>query len=55
MTEAMAWSLLGASSLLLGAVLAFTVPIGNRLLGMITGFGVGVLIARSHTSWSSRP
>ena len=45
MTEAMAWSLLGASSLLLGAVLAFTVPIGNRLLGMITGFGVGVLIS----------
>lgn len=41
----MAWSLLGASSLLLGAVLAFTVPIGNRLLGMITGFGVGVLIS----------
>lgn len=45
MTEAMAWSLLGASSLLLGAFLAFTVPIGNRLLGMITGFGVGVLIS----------
>lgn len=45
MTEAMAWSLLGASSLLLGALAAFFLPIGKRLLGMIMGFGAGVLIS----------
>jgi zinc transporter, ZIP family len=44
-TEAMAWSLLGASSLLIGAALAFWVPIGSRLLGMIMAFGAGVLIS----------
>jgi ZIP family zinc transporter len=41
----MAWSLLGASSLLIGAALAFWVPIGSRLLGMIMAFGAGVLIS----------
>ena len=45
MTEAMAWSLLGASSLLLGALAAFLLPIGRRLLGMIMAFGAGVLIS----------
>ena len=45
MTEAMAWSLLGASSLLLGALAAFILPIGKRLLGMIMAFGAGVLIS----------
>jgi ZIP family zinc transporter len=45
MIEAMAWSLLGASSLLLGALAAFFLPIGQRLLGMIMAFGAGVLIS----------
>jgi ZIP family zinc transporter len=45
MIEAMAWSLLGASSLLLGALAAFFLPIGRRLLGMIMAFGAGVLIS----------
>jgi zinc transporter, ZIP family len=45
MTKAMAWSLLGASSLLLGALAAFFLPIGKRLLGMIMAFGAGVLIS----------
>ena len=36
---------LGASSLLLGALAAFFLPIGKRLLGMIMGFGAGVLIS----------
>ena len=45
MIEAMAWSLLGASSLLLGALAAFFLPIGKRLLGMIMAFGAGVLIS----------
>lgn len=41
----MAWALLGASSLLLGALIAFAVPIGDRLLGFIMAFGAGVLIS----------
>jgi zinc transporter, ZIP family len=45
MSEAMAWSLLGASSLLIGALAAFWIPIGKRLLGMIMAFGAGVLIS----------
>ncbi len=45
MGEAMWWAFVGASSLLIGAVLAFWVPIGRRLLGLIMGFGVGVLIS----------
>ena len=45
MIEAMAWSLLGASSLLIGALVAFWIPIGKRLLGMIMAFGAGVLIS----------
>lgn len=45
MTEAMAWSLLGASSLLIGAVIAFFAPIHRRLLGFILAFGAGVLIS----------
>jgi ZIP family zinc transporter len=45
MIEAMAWSLLGASSLLIGALAAFFLPIGKRLLGMIMAFGAGVLIS----------
>ncbi len=39
------WAFVGASSLLIGAVLAFRVPIGRRFLGLIMGFGVGVLIS----------
>jgi zinc transporter, ZIP family len=43
--EAMAWALLGASSLLLGAVVAFAVPIPRKVLGFILAFGAGVLIS----------
>jgi zinc transporter, ZIP family len=43
--EAMWWAFVGASSLLIGAALAFRVPIGRRLLGLIMGFGAGVLIS----------
>jgi ZIP family zinc transporter len=45
MLEAMAWAFLGASSLLIGALVAFAVPIGRRLLGFIMAFGSGVLIS----------
>ena len=44
MLEAMGWALLGASSLLIGALIAFAVP-GDRLLGFILAFGAGVLIS----------
>jgi len=43
--EAMAWALLAASSLLVGALVAFVVPIPRRILGLIMGFGAGVLIS----------
>lgn len=45
MIEAMAWSLLGASSLLIGALLTFVVPIHRRVLGFVLAFGAGVLIS----------
>ena len=41
----MAWALLGASSLLIGAVLAFVVPITKHVLGFVMAFGAGVLIS----------
>jgi zinc transporter, ZIP family len=43
--EAMGWALLGASSLLLGALVAFAVPIPRKLLGFILAFGAGVLVS----------
>ncbi|HET8526554.1 MAG TPA: hypothetical protein VFM81_07935 [Actinomycetota bacterium] len=41
----MGWSLLGASSLLLGALGSFVLPMDRRLLGLIMGFGAGVLVS----------
>jgi ZIP family zinc transporter len=41
----MAWALLAASSLLVGALIAFVVEIPRRVLGLIMGFGAGVLIS----------
>jgi zinc transporter, ZIP family len=43
--EAMGWALLGASSLLIGALVAFAVPIPRKVLGFILAFGSGVLIS----------
>jgi ZIP family zinc transporter len=45
MGEAFLWGLVGSSSLLLGAALAFGLPIGRRALGLVMGFGAGVLIS----------
>jgi ZIP family zinc transporter len=45
MLEAMAWALLAASSLLVGALITFAIPIGRRSLGLIMAFGAGVLIS----------
>jgi zinc transporter, ZIP family len=45
MWESFGWGALGASSLIIGGLVAMYVPIGRRLLGLIMGFGAGVLIS----------
>ena len=45
MIEAFVWGLVAAGSLLLGAVVAVIRPPGQRLLGLIMGFGSGVLLS----------
>lgn len=45
MGEAMVWALLAASSLVVGALVAFAVEMPRRVLGLIMGFGAGVLIS----------
>ena len=45
MAEAFAWGVLAASSLVLGAALALRVRIGRRTIGLVMGFGAGVLIS----------
>jgi ZIP family zinc transporter len=45
MAEAFAWGVIAASSLVLGAALALRVPIGLRAIGLVMGFGAGVLIS----------
>jgi zinc transporter, ZIP family len=45
MGAAFGWGIVGASSLLLGGVLALTVHISLRALGLLMGFGAGVLIS----------
>ena len=45
MIEAGLWGLLGACSLLLGAIVAMVAPPGQRLLGLVMGFGSGVLLS----------
>jgi ZIP family zinc transporter len=44
-TAALAWGALAASSVLLGGILALHLRIGGRLLGLVLGFGAGVLIS----------
>jgi ZIP family zinc transporter len=44
-TAALAWGALAASSVLLGGILALRLRIGGRLLGLVLGFGAGVLIS----------
>jgi ZIP family zinc transporter len=43
--EAAFWGLIGASSLLLGAVLGLLVHLPTRVIGLILGFGAGTLIS----------
>lgn len=45
MLEAFAWGLLGASSLLIGAVLGLVFDVPKRLIGLILAFGAGTLIS----------
>jgi ZIP family zinc transporter len=45
MGSAFFWGLIAASSLVVGGVLASWVTIGKRTLGVIMGFGAGVLIS----------
>ena len=45
MTEAFLWGALAASSLMIGGVLALVFPVNGRLLGLVLGFGAGVLIS----------
>ena len=45
MGAAFGWGLLAASSLVIGAVVALLVPIDRRAIGLIMGFGAGVLIS----------
>ena len=42
---AFVWGLIASSSLVIGAVVAFLVPIPLRVIGLIMGFGAGVLIS----------
>ena len=45
MAAAFGWGLLAASSLVLGAVVAIRVRVGLRAIGLVMGFGAGVLIS----------
>jgi ZIP family zinc transporter len=45
MASAFFWGLVAASSLVLGGLLASWVPLGKRTLGIIMGFGAGVLLS----------
>ena len=43
MAEAFAWGVLAAASLVLGAALALRVRIAPRTIGLVMGFGAGVV------------
>lgn len=45
MGAALGWGLLAGSSVLLGGLLTLLVPVSTRTLGLIMGFGSGVLIS----------
>lgn len=45
MLEAAFWGFVGGGALLLGAALAVLVPVPNRVIGLVMGFGTGVLIS----------
>lgn len=45
MLEAAFWGLLGGSALVVGAEIAFAVPLRGMLIGLIMSFGIGTLIS----------
>ena len=45
MAAAFGWGILAASSLVVGAIVAVTLHASRRLIGLIMGFGAGVLIS----------
>jgi zinc transporter, ZIP family len=45
MAEAAFWGAVGASSLLIGAVIAIAAPLPRRAIGLVLGFGAGTLIS----------
>lgn len=45
MLEAFLWGTFASSSLLLGGLLALTLPVSRRVIGLVMGFGAGVLIS----------
>lgn len=45
MAETFLWGLLAGSSLVLGGLVGLYVPVSERLLGLVMGFGAGVLIS----------
>lgn len=45
MLEAFAWGLVGASSLLIGAIIGVAFDVPRRVIGLVLGFGAGTLIS----------
>src|SRR5262245_45562465 len=45
MVEAALWGLIAASSLIAGAVIAFTFRVSDRMLGLVLAFGAGTLVS----------
>jgi ZIP family zinc transporter len=45
MGEAFFWGIVASSSLILGGIVAHRVRVGRRVLGLVMGFGAGVLIS----------
>ncbi len=45
MAAAAFWAFVGSSALVVGALVAFFVPVSSRALGLIMGFGAGTLIS----------
>ena len=45
MIEALGWGALGASSLVLGALVGVARPLPPRVVGLVLGFGAGALIS----------
>jgi ZIP family zinc transporter len=44
-SAAFAWGILAASSLLIGGLIALRVRVSGRVVGLVRGFGAGVLIS----------